>query len=571
MIRVSFVRLGVMCFDRSSSVHAQMAARLSRIALPGANIRRLPTVAGSVNLRLFGSGRFRWQAIAAVSLMVGCREPTQVIVELSTDIKCADHPNTGIATGNLGGIEKRPFATETNKCDETSHRIGSIVLTPETAKDGEFAVRVATAMGGPAEGCVGDKPAAGCVVALRAVRFVPHSTLYLPIRMEASCIDVPCEKTQTCRNGACTSAIIDPNDCNGRVCDVGTGGSSGTSGGASSSGASSVSAGTSDLGGSSGAGGANSAGGTVATGGTQSTGGTLTGGTSATGGAATGGTPATGGVASGGAVTGGAATGGAVTAETFTTGGAATGGAATGGATTGGVATGGAATGGTSAIGGATTAMGGSTNSTAYTIGHNEVPMPLYALWLAGNPSTDGQPPECSWNTSFTPTCNWEPMKYLLHPVVCVDWCDAYAYCKAMGQRLCGKIGGGANDFNQFSDATQSQWQELCTSGGQFSYPYATTYSSTACNGSDSGNGKVVDVGSMKDCQSPDSNYARYFDMSGNVMEWEDSCRSSDDNCRLRGGSYNSTTPASLSCAADASAPRSTTAADIGFRCCPSP
>jgi formylglycine-generating enzyme required for sulfatase activity len=276
----------------------------------------------------------------------------------------------------------------------------------------------------------------------------------------------------------------------------------------------------------------------------------------ATGGAAIGGSSATGGVAAGGAATGGTTTGGTTT---------------TGGAATGGAATGGAPTGGTSAIGGATAATGGSTNSTAYTIGHNEVPMPLYALWLAGNPSTDGQPPECSWNADFTPTCNWEPMKYLLHPVVCVDWCDAYAYCKAMGQRLCGKNGGGANDFNQFADAAQSQWQALCTSGGQYLYPYGNTYSSTNCNGSDAGNAKVVDIGSTKTCQSPDSKYANYFDMSGNVMEWEDSCRSSDDNCRLRGGSFNSTATTSLACSADASAPRNTTAADIGFRCCPAP
>ena len=45
------------------------------------------------------------------------------------------------------------------------------------------------------------------------------------------------------------------------------------------------------------------------------------------------------------------------------------------------------------------------------------------------------------------------------HPIVWVDWCDAYAYCKGVGKRLCGAIGGGPVDFHTgYADTNQSQW-----------------------------------------------------------------------------------------------------------------
>jgi hypothetical protein len=54
---------------------------------------------------------------------------------------------------------------------------------------------------------------------------------------------------------------------------------------------------------------------------------------------------------------------------------------------------------------------------------------------------------------------------------VCVDWCDAHAYCKPVGKRLCGKIGGGPNLYADYASASSSEWYRACSSGGSFTYP----------------------------------------------------------------------------------------------------
>jgi hypothetical protein len=95
--------------------------------------------------------------------------------------------------------------------------------------------------------------------------------------------------------------------------------------------------------------------------------------------------------------------------------------------------------------------------------------------------NTIEQAPECAGNTTFrvdegygTETCTVETGAS--YPQVCVDTCDAAAYCKWIGGRLCGRRGGGRLAPAEVPTLA-SEWTYACSNGG------ATRHPSTAPNG----------------------------------------------------------------------------------------
>ena len=214
-----------------------------------------------------------------------------------------------------------------------------------------------------------------------------------------------------------------------------------------------------------------------------------------------------------------------------------------------------------------------------YCIDSTEVTQGQYQAWLNAPtpPSTSNQASECSWNTSFVPDTDCMNSQYVCHggscdssPQVCVDWCDAYAYCAGVGKRLCGKIGGGSVAPSDANKSTQSQWYAACTSDGWYSstaYVYGETYQANYCN---NGTGTVAKVGTMPECQSAIAGYSGVYDLSGNVDEWDDCCGGTSqhsDYCRVRGGSFNGLGEYG-ECGFDMVTTRDATENDLGFRCC---
>jgi sulfatase modifying factor 1 len=212
---------------------------------------------------------------------------------------------------------------------------------------------------------------------------------------------------------------------------------------------------------------------------------------------------------------------------------------------------------------------------TIFTIDVTEVTRGQYDGWLATNPalpsSTDSS---CGWNVSFAEQgTGYAGTDAAHHPVVYVDWCDAYAYCSSVGKRLCGAIPGGSADWgSSWSTENASQWQCACSSGGTHRYPYGDTYQPSYCNGAEFNTTvqQTVVVGSLQYCVIPTSGLGAY-DLVGNVAEWADMCDAVGPfaNCQTHGGDFTSDErDLGYGCGLGGPHGRSTTFDYVGFHYC---
>ncbi len=215
--------------------------------------------------------------------------------------------------------------------------------------------------------------------------------------------------------------------------------------------------------------------------------------------------------------------------------------------------------------------------ASGFCIDATEVTRGQYRAWLATRPSFAGQPAACSSNRSFLPdaTCGnadevCQAGDFRSHPVVCVDWCDAEAYCRAAGKHLCGSLAGGSLGYFEYDDVARSQWLNACESGGSQPFPYGSEPRAGACNTAESDVGSTWPVGASTDCQSPVAGYAGVFDLSANVWEWEDACNDAQKPavCRVRGGSYRQAASDTACQLGTSYWARLESSPRVGFRCC---
>ena len=81
----------------------------------------------------------------------------------------------------------------------------------------------------------------------------------------------------------------------------------------------------------------------------------------------------------------------------------------------------------------------------------------------AGAVEASDQPAYCRWNTDPR---HGDFINGDVKPVTEVDWCDAFAFCRWAGKRLCGGRKGGPVPFDRSTDPSDSQWQYACSPGG---------------------------------------------------------------------------------------------------------
>jgi formylglycine-generating enzyme len=180
-----------------------------------------------------------------------------------------------------------------------------------------------------------------------------------------------------------------------------------------------------------------------------------------------------------------------------------------------------------------------------------------------------GQDPRCTWNTSFKPAFATGTSPDL--PVVGIDFCDALAYCKARGKRLCQKVSGRIG-----APASEGEWYNACSEIGTRLFPYGGVVSKPLCV-IGLGTGSIASVRQVGVASKCEGGYPGLYEMIGNVHEWVDRTTSmgatpQDDGVSFVGGAWGQASgDTCLTLASAFGAARAFQANDLGVRCCADP
>jgi sulfatase modifying factor 1 len=219
-----------------------------------------------------------------------------------------------------------------------------------------------------------------------------------------------------------------------------------------------------------------------------------------------------------------------------------------------------------------------------FCIDSTEVTRGQYAEFLAAGVEVGGGPEFCTYKHTYEPNngypvpdFTWPPNADGTDlPMNWIDHCDAAAFCRWAGKRLCGRVGGGGLTLEAINDPTLDQWYIACSAEGRQLFPYAgspldapcaTAVCAVTSEPSTCKPGSVVPVGSKPNCVGA---YPDVFDMVGNVGEMIDACdrvTGGGYKCRSNGGGA-TTLPTLANCLYGAASPAQSIGPGPGFRCC---
>jgi hypothetical protein len=159
--------------------------------------------------------RARTTVVCLAALVVGsvampaCRTPTEVTVNITTDVPCTKEAWKGIAVyaGSPGlDVETKAPSLTSTACDAAGN-VGSIVLVPSGSDDADIEVRVVAGVARAPDDCA-TYGYDGCIVARRSLAFIPHEALSLTMALEGACIGNACDPLHTCVAGVCDDATL---------------------------------------------------------------------------------------------------------------------------------------------------------------------------------------------------------------------------------------------------------------------------------------------------------------------------------------------------------------------------
>lgn len=168
-------------------------------------------------------GRGRLGALIGVAVvggvlalgLVDCAEPTQIEIDVRTDA-CGVLKNAGIAVSAPERIDTSdltiftPDRPDNQGCEgKPADRVGTLIIYPSGAKDGEVGIRIVGGISRTAQEC---KPGdyAGCVVARRIEKFVSGSTKKVIVILSRACEGKDCGLGKECNaSGSCVVSLPD--------------------------------------------------------------------------------------------------------------------------------------------------------------------------------------------------------------------------------------------------------------------------------------------------------------------------------------------------------------------------
>jgi len=160
-----------------------------------------------------------WGLLGCAALLCAsdCATPTALLVDIYSEVPCSAGATVALIGSNqLADLATKAPSAESTECTSAGAEasMGRVVLIPPGAKNESIVFALMTRPDGqPPDSCLDPTNAGSCIVVKREILFLPRTELDMRVDLRLSCLGIPCPLDQTCVNGACVSAVVNPSSC----------------------------------------------------------------------------------------------------------------------------------------------------------------------------------------------------------------------------------------------------------------------------------------------------------------------------------------------------------------------